>query len=148
MIQIIKKEIEMEESLKQRLEFICQFCKTKPTFINGSIRKIDKSNLNFIEPHRVIIKGITFLVFNYSTDIYIKNLTNKIQVYESYRYTIIIKNYCIMLIIDINILIINSYYTITILNYFVLIKWYFFFFKSIYKSPIKTLIMIFMLLCP
>jgi len=69
MINIIKQEIQMEESLKQRLEFICQFCKAKPRFINGSIRKIDKSNLNFIEPHRVIIKGITFLVFNYSTDI-------------------------------------------------------------------------------
>ncbi len=86
MIQIIKQEIEMEESLKQRLEFICQFCKTKPTFINGSIRKIDKSNLNFIEPHRVIIKGITFLVFNYSTDIYIKNLANKIQISELENY--------------------------------------------------------------
>lgn len=42
MINIIKQEIEMEESLKQRLEFICSFCKTTPTFINGSIRKIDK----------------------------------------------------------------------------------------------------------
>ena len=82
MIQIIKQEIEIEESLKQRLEFICQFYKTKPRFINGSIRKIDKSNLNFIEPHRIIIKGITFLVFNYSTDIYIRNLTNKIQISE------------------------------------------------------------------
>ena len=86
MINIIKQEIEMEESLKQRLEFICQFCKTKPIFINGSIRKIDKSNLNFIEPHRVIIKGITFLVFNYSNDIYIKNLTNKIQISELETY--------------------------------------------------------------
>ena len=86
MIQIIKQEIEMEESLKQRLEFICQFCKTKPRFINGSIRKIDKSTLNFIEPHRVIIKGITFLVFNYSTDIYIKNLSNKIQISELENY--------------------------------------------------------------
>lgn len=86
MINIIKQEIEMEESLKQRLEFICQFCKTKPTFINGNIRKIDKSNLNFIEPHRVIIKGVTFLVFNYSNDIYIKNLTNKIQISELESY--------------------------------------------------------------
>ena len=91
MINIIKQEIEMEESLKQRLEFICQFCKTKPIFINGSIRRIDKSNLNFIEPHRVIIKGITFLVFNYSTDIYIGNLTNKIQISELEDYLSTIK---------------------------------------------------------
>ncbi len=91
MINIIKQEIEMEESLKQRLEFICQFCKTKPIFINGSIRKIDKSNLNFIEPNRVIIKDITFLVFNYSTDIYIRNLANKIQISELEDYLSSIK---------------------------------------------------------
>ncbi len=86
MIKFITQEIPFENSLKQRLEFICQFCKTKPTFINGNIRKIDKSNLNFIEPHRVIIKGVTFLVFNYSTDIYIRNLTNKIQISELENY--------------------------------------------------------------
>ncbi len=82
MIDIIKQEIPFEDSLRKRLEFICQFSKTKPTFINGSIRKIDKTNLSYIEPHRIIIKGITFLVFNYSTDIYIGNLTNKIKISE------------------------------------------------------------------
>ncbi len=86
MINIIKQEIPFEDSLKKRLEFICQFSKTKPTFINGSIRKIDKTNLSYIEPHRIIIKGITFLVFNYSTDIYIGNLTNKIQISELENY--------------------------------------------------------------
>ena len=91
MIHIIKQEIPIEESLRKKLEFICQFNKVKPTFINGSIRKIDKSNLHFIEPHRIIIKGITFLVFNYSTDIYIGNLTNKIQISELEDYLNTIK---------------------------------------------------------
>ncbi len=91
MIKFTTQEIPFEKALMQRLEFICQFCKTKPIFINGSIRRIDKSNLNFIEPHRVIIKGITFLVFNYSTDIYIENLTNKIQISELEDYLNTIK---------------------------------------------------------
>lgn len=86
MLNIIKQEIEMEKGLKQRLEFICDFCNTTPTIINGSIRKIDKTNLNYVEPHKVIIKNITFLVFNYSTDIYIKNLNNKIQLSELENY--------------------------------------------------------------
>ena len=60
MINIIKQEIEMEKGLKQRLEFICDFCKTTPIFVNSSIRKIDKSNLQYLEPHRIIIKDITF----------------------------------------------------------------------------------------
>ena len=86
MINIIKQEIPFEKTLKQRLEFICEFCKTTPTFINGSIRKIDKSNLTYIEPHRIIINDITFLAFNYSTEIYIKNLSKKIQITELESY--------------------------------------------------------------
>ena len=39
-MKIIKQEIQFEESLKQRLEFICEFSKVSPTFIKGSIRKI------------------------------------------------------------------------------------------------------------
>ena len=86
MIKIIEQEIEMDTCLKQKLEFICDFCNTTPTIINGSIRKLDKTNLTYIEPHKVIIKNITFLVFNYSTDIYIKNLNNKIQLSELENY--------------------------------------------------------------
>ena len=45
-------------------------------------RKINKTNLNYIEPHRIIIKGITFLAFNYSKTIYVGNLSNKIEINE------------------------------------------------------------------
>ncbi len=45
MINVIKKEIDMEESLKKRLEIICYFCNMTPTIINGSIRKIEISYL-------------------------------------------------------------------------------------------------------
>ena len=44
MINIIKKEIDVEESLRKRLEIICDFCNTTPTIINGSIRKVNKTN--------------------------------------------------------------------------------------------------------
>ena len=46
-MKIIKEELEFEECLKQRLEFICEFAKVKPVFINGSIRKLDKTNLSY-----------------------------------------------------------------------------------------------------
>ena len=85
-MNIIKEELQFEESLKQRLEFICEFSKVTPTFINGSIRKIEKTNISYIEPHRVIIKDITFLVFNYSNDVYINNLSKKIKLSELEEY--------------------------------------------------------------
>ena len=86
MINVIKKEIDMEESLKKRLEIICDFCNTTPTIINGSIRKIDKTNLNYIEPHRIIINNVMFLAFNYSNEIYINNLSKKLKISELENY--------------------------------------------------------------
>ena len=72
----------LEESLKKKIEFICDFTNNKPTIINGSIRKIDKTNLSYIEPHKIIVKDTTFLAFNYSTDIYVGSLNKKIQLVE------------------------------------------------------------------
>lgn len=79
MINIIKQELVMEKKLRKRLEFVYEFCNTKPTFVNGSIRKIDKSNLNYV-------KNIVVLAFNYSTDIFINNLSNKIKISELESY--------------------------------------------------------------
>ena len=81
-MNIIKKELQFEESLKQKLEFICEFSKVSPIFVNGSIRKIEKTNLSYIEPHRIIIKGVTFQAFNYSKTIYIGNLSSKLEINE------------------------------------------------------------------
>ncbi len=81
-IKIITQELEIKSNFKQRLEFICKFFHITPTIINGSIRKIDKTNLSYIEQHRVIVKDTTFLAFNYSTDIYIGSLNKKIQLVE------------------------------------------------------------------
>ncbi len=82
MVNIIKEEIKIEESLKKKLKFICDFAKVKPTIINGSIRRINKTNLTYIEPHRIIINNTTFLAFNYSNEIFIENLSNKIKLSE------------------------------------------------------------------
>ena len=61
-IKIITQELEIESNLKQRLEFIREFCHIKPTIINGSIRKVDKTNLSYIEPHKIIINTMYFLL--------------------------------------------------------------------------------------
>lgn len=86
MVNIIKEEITLEESLKRKIEFICDFAKVKPTIINGSIRRIDKTNLTYIEPHRIIINNTIFLIFNYSNEIFIENLSNKIKLSELENY--------------------------------------------------------------
>lgn len=80
MVNIVSKELHFDEELKKKIEFIFDLCNTKPTIINGCIKNIKRTNLSYIEPHRIIIKGITFLIFNYSKTIYIGNLRNSIEI--------------------------------------------------------------------
>ena len=86
MVNVIKQEVRVKESLRKRLEFICEFCRVKPIIINGNLRTIDKTNLTYLELHRIIINGITFLAFNYSNEIFIENLNNKIKLSELENY--------------------------------------------------------------
>ena len=86
MINIIKQEIPIDESLKKKLEFICDFCNTTPTFINGSIRKIDKSNLAYVEPHKAVLDNFMILFFNYLEQVYVNNLMNEVNINELANY--------------------------------------------------------------
>ena len=74
MIKIVKEEIKIEESLLLRLNIIFDFCNTKLKVENGSIRKIEHTNLTYIEPHRIFINNELYLAFNYFNDIYVHNL--------------------------------------------------------------------------
>ena len=82
MISIKTSKLKIERDLKNKIEIICSFNNLKPKFINETIRNIDKTNLSYIEPHRVIINNIVVLLFNYFRTIYINNLSNKMDISE------------------------------------------------------------------
>ena len=84
MVNIIKEELPIEESLKNKLELICEFAKTTPTIINRNIRKIDRTNLTYIEPNRIIIKNKnnkikTLTENNEALDLRVKTLNDTIK---------------------------------------------------------------------
>ena len=82
MVNIIKEELPIEESLKRKLELICEFAKTTPTIINGNIRKIDRTNLTYIEPNRIIIKDKTIKTLTENNKVLtlrVKTLNNNIK---------------------------------------------------------------------
>ena len=78
MVNIIKQELEIDEEVRKRIDFICSFNNTKATYFNGNLRRIDKTNLIYCEPHRAIINDISYLFFNNSDEIYVDNLNTKI----------------------------------------------------------------------
>ena len=64
MIKIIKQEIKISHELKSKVEWACKLNSTKPIFINGSLLKLEPTNIGYLEPHRAIINNKTYLLFN------------------------------------------------------------------------------------
>ena len=54
MIKIIKQEIKISHELKCKVEWACKLNSTKPIFINGSLLKLEPTNIGYLEPHRAI----------------------------------------------------------------------------------------------
>ena len=86
MVNITKEKLEIDNELKKKIEFICSFCNTVPVIENGSLRTIERTNLAYVEPHRIIIKGINFLAFNYETCIYVEDLSKILLIKDLEEY--------------------------------------------------------------
>ncbi|MDD3452673.1 MAG: hypothetical protein PHN42_00125 [Bacilli bacterium] len=80
MINITKENIEIEDSLNNRIKSITKFLGVKSKLIKGKLISIDKTNLAYIEPHKLEVNNITYLFFNDSTLVYINSLENSIDI--------------------------------------------------------------------
>lgn len=77
-MQIIKEKLDIDEILEKRIKNILKFLNIKSKIIKGNIIHIPKTNIAYIEPHKLVINNITYLFFNEYNDIYINTLVNSI----------------------------------------------------------------------
>ena len=73
-MQIIKEKLDIDEILEKRIKNILKFLNIKSKIIKGNIIHIPKTNIAYIEPHKLVINNITNLFFNEYNDIYINTL--------------------------------------------------------------------------
>lgn len=77
-MQIIKEQLDIDEMLEKRIKNILKFLNIKSKIIKGNIIHIPKTNIAYVEPHKLVINNITYLFFNECNDIYINTLENSI----------------------------------------------------------------------
>ena len=77
MLNIIKQEINMSNELLSKIEWTCKLKQVKPEIYNGRLHIVEHTNLAYVEPHRVMIKGKLYLFFNEQNYFYIGSLVNK-----------------------------------------------------------------------
>ena len=85
-MQIIKEQLDIDEILERRIKNILKFLNIKSKIIKGNIIHISKTNLAYIEPHKLIINEITYLFFNNCENVYINTLEQSISLNELERH--------------------------------------------------------------
>jgi len=82
MMQIVKEKLEIDEELEKKINNLLKFSNIKAKLENGNIISLSNTNIAYIEPHSLEIKGITYLFFNECEDVYINNLNRSIPLKE------------------------------------------------------------------
>ena len=89
-MHLIKEKLEIEEELKKKIKNVLMFLNIKESLQNGYIINIPKTNIAYIEPHKLFINNISYLFFNECDKVYINSLEESIPFNELQNY---IKNH-------------------------------------------------------
>ena len=82
MMQIVKEKLEIDEVLEKKINNLLKFNNIKTKLKNGSIISLTNTNIAYIEPHSLEIKGVIYLFFNMCEDVYINDLSKSIPLKE------------------------------------------------------------------
>ena len=85
-MQIIKEQLDIDENLNKKVKNILKFLNIKNKLQRGNIINIPKTNLAYIEPHKLVINDISYLFFNDCDNVYINTLETYIPFNELENY--------------------------------------------------------------
>ena len=86
MISTVKREIAIEKELRSKIEWACTFSNCEPKIKNGNLRMVKKTNIAYVEPHRVVIKDKLYLFFNEHDYFYVRDLRTKYPISKLQEY--------------------------------------------------------------
>ena len=89
-MHLTKEKLEIDENLKKKVKNILMFLNIKEQLRNGYIINIPKTNLAYVEPHKLLINNTTYLFFNECEKVFINTLEDSILFNELQDY---IKNH-------------------------------------------------------
>lgn len=73
------KILEAEKEVLKRIDMICRFACCKYSIKQGSIINIKGSNIAYVSPHIITIKGNNYLIFNESDKVFINGYSKCIK---------------------------------------------------------------------
>ena len=73
------KKLVISEELKRKIEMICKFAYVEYSFTNGYIINLKNTNIAYVKPHILKVKGNDYLIFENSDYVFINDHKDKIK---------------------------------------------------------------------
>ena len=86
MFKLETKKLTISESFKKKIEIICSFANVKYELIEGNIISVKDSNLAYVRPHVLKVKGNDYLLFEDAKTVFINGYKDKIKLTELEEY--------------------------------------------------------------
>ena len=86
MLNIVKEKLEISPDLKKRINWAIKYTSAGVSLENGSLIKLEPTNIDYVDPHKIRINNYIFLFFDWVDDFYINDLREKHKLSELETY--------------------------------------------------------------
>lgn len=86
MFEIETKELKISDELNRKIDMICRFACVKYEFIPGNIKSIKNTNIAYVKPHILKVKGIDYLILEECEEVFINGYNDKIKLKDLENY--------------------------------------------------------------
>ena len=86
MFKLETKELKISNDFKKKIDIICKFACVKYELINGSIISVKNTNLAYVKPHILKVKGNDYLLFEDTNIVFINGYNKQIKLIELENY--------------------------------------------------------------
>ena len=80
------KELKISNELKRKVEMICKFAYVEYSFINGSIISFKNTNIAYVKPHILKVKGNDYLILEECEEVFINGYNEKLRLKDLENY--------------------------------------------------------------
>ena len=80
MFKLETKKMKISEGLRKKIDIICSFASVKYELIEGSIISVKNTNIAYVRPHILKVKGNDYLLFEDSNIVFINGYKERINI--------------------------------------------------------------------
>lgn len=93
MFEIETKKLKISVELNRKIDMICRLACVKYEFMPGNIKSVKNTNISYVKPHILKVKGNDYLILEECEEVFINGYNKKIKLKALENYLKITNTY-------------------------------------------------------